>query len=1343
MNLPYSYILLLLCCITYSSAAQENYTYTRTVYNSENGLAGNYANYIHKDSRGILWFGTQHGLHRFDGHDFKIFDEDTGLPFNHVMEIYEDAEGWLWLYRSCQGKDKDYCYKDIVFFHSITHEIKSLEVFFEQKVPFNPREIEWIRSSSNFQIQTITTPSATYRYTPKDGLKKVPPNRLDKSPNVFTVLNDGRMGAYFKDETTFLYYLIDAKGRILDQQHLENEKYPAINFLVSSVRCHQNIYRRNGKYKYTNNRSLFPDDFDAFKVNQEGELVPDTLTQLAAELGVFVSRHIWLDEATNTIWTAHSRGIKAITIQPQYFNNILLRGETRHLAMLHPVTGSTVRHNYGMYDYKRRKNTWDKKGMELLAENTKNAPPLKDFFHPENQLLPSKKSLGVRLKNGTYKIQTLKKLKVTQFDVCTDYVRIRDTVWLATDKGIWSYTNGFASLKKVNQFKIFAEAYVHYIHAIDSTNYWVATNKGLFRWSLSKGIVAQYSDRQKGAFYIPVSNIYHLTIAKDGTLWLAAQNGLVQLSTNGNPLENQKTSYQLWTKKEGFPSSTCSGVYQDKTGFLWIATTKGLVQLNPKSKRFKTYNKREGLEVEYFLEYGHYQSPSGDLVFCATKGLVHFHPKDFKSVNFEASEIPIIVVDFEQYDKNTGRFERKTADFLTNQTITLPSEARIFNLTVALADYRNANRHQFSYRIKGYQDEWQLTDNQIRISGLPYGIQTLEIRGQLADGQYSKNILAIPVTVLRPFYLQTWFVVLSIIALMLSIYLGLRYRTYQLEQRQKELKVEVKERTAQIQKDKEIIEQQASELQKLDKMKSRFFANVSHELRTPLTLMLAPIDSTLKGNQLTNKDFTNLTIAQRNGKRLQRLINEILDLTKLESGKLTLQTSTVVLYDYLKLLVANFESLANSKGIAFQLNYELSHNLQIELDEYKFEIVLFNLLSNAFKFTPSQGKVTLTIDLEENFLRFRVRDTGRGIHPDDVPFIFDRFYQTSEQHSVAEGGTGIGLTLTQELVALMNGQIKVESAINEGTLFTVLLPKTEIISQVPTEAKLRMLNNDYKADIETNLIVEPKSDSSEQPTILLVEDNEDLRFFIHSILSETYQVIVAENGQVALEQLDKYPIQLILTDIMMPIMNGYQLVQTVKSNEKYAQLPIIVLTAKAALGDKLKVLRIGVDDYLSKPFVQEELLVRIQNLLQNAVHRKLAEQQTDNEQLPDNYRETNNQEPRTNNEQPIKTERQEWLANLEATVLVNIEKSDYTIDQLATDMVIGKRQLARRIKELVGVTPSAYIKMIRYTKAHELLENKTYDTVKAVALSVGFKDVINFSRQFKKQFGKVPSEYLD
>ena len=553
-----------------------------------------------------------------------------------------------------------------------------------------------------------------------------------------------------------------------------------------------------------------------------------------------------------------------------------------------------------------------------------------------------------------------------------------------------------------------------------------------------------------------------------------------------------------------------------------------------------------------------------------------------------------------------------------------------------------------------------------------------------------------------------------------------------------------KKANEEIEKQRNLIESQANELRHLDETKTRFFTNVSHELRTPLTLMLGPLASMLKRNRLENRDFTYAQMAQGHGKALLQLVNEILDLSKLESGKMQVHDTTVGFQSFMRRLVSAFESHADRLDIVFQFEYKADKHLRLSLDADKITKVVNNLLSNALKFTPQGGNITVKIEDFAQMMRLTVSDTGKGIHPDDLPHVFDRFYQTNQKDAPIEGGTGIGLALCREFAEVMHGQVWVESTLGTGSQFFFEFPKKEILGVGQDD--LEMMNEE-----NTEGVVSPAGSGNlegfpnlNNPKILIVEDNKDLRTYIRLILAEKYNIIEAENGQEALDLLqtlnaEQQAPQLILSDIMMPIMDGFQLLKTLKGGADFKHIPVVMLTARADIQDKLTALRIGVDDYLLKPFEEEELLARIHNLLTNSALRQSFTAEVAVETLDTEGGQT---EILATTHYPLSTHL-EWLAELEAVVQKHISNFDLTADTIADHLAMSRAQFFRRLKTATGLTPNQYLLEVRFNHARQLLELRKETSVKAAAYSVGMRDVKYFSQQFKEKFGKLPSAYLN
>lgn len=522
--------------------------------------------------------------------------------------------------------------------------------------------------------------------------------------------------------------------------------------------------------------------------------------------------------------------------------------------------------------------------------------------------------------------------------------------------------------------------------------------------------------------------------------------------------------------------------------------------------------------------------------------------------------------------------------------------------------------------------------------------------------------------------------------------------------------------------------EQADQLRQLDTLKSQFFANVSHELRTPLTLILGPIGSLLKQTPPVTHQAELLRTADQNARRLLELVNEIMDLTKLDAGKLDVVYDAVRVNQLMSQIVNNFEPLAQQSAIQLKRQFATKANLQIALDVNKFQKIIDNLLVNAFRFTPANGQITVKTSETADWVLVEVQDTGRGIHPGDLPHVFDRYFQTQQPGTPSEGGTGIGLALAAEFTRLLGGKIWVESQWHQGACFYVEIPK-RIVTPLIAQSDLDGVDTD---NLQDNYLVEKQTATSRE-SILLVEDDQSLRQYLTTILQPAYTVLTVQNGREALDLLasqQQLP-ALIISDLMMPVMDGFQLLTALKSTDTYRHIPVLMLTARTDKSDKLQALRIGVDDYIVKPFDEDELMARVTNLIAQLSLR--LQSTTDNaDDVP---------EPAT---VPTITSNADinWLERLERYVEQELGNFDLTADLLADLLSVSRSTLFREVKRLTGLTPAQYIMESRLQQARFLLENRKVNTVKEVAQRVGLRQVKHFSLTFKTRFGKLPSEYL-
>ncbi len=511
-----------------------------------------------------------------------------------------------------------------------------------------------------------------------------------------------------------------------------------------------------------------------------------------------------------------------------------------------------------------------------------------------------------------------------------------------------------------------------------------------------------------------------------------------------------------------------------------------------------------------------------------------------------------------------------------------------------------------------------------------------------------------------------------------------------------------------------VIESQAVKLRELDKVKTKFFNNVAHELRTPLTLMSGHMESMLaeRFGGLNENQRKSLLVAKNNSKRLLDMVSELLDLGKLESSKMELHSKPIMLKPFLDRIFFTFESLAYQFQITLRLNYTLDAHLVVLIDQKKMEKVFNNLIHNALKFTPREGEITFTISQEKEQILFEVADNGMGIPAEEVEKVFDRYFQTEKENAPAQGGTGIGLSIAKEFAKLHNGNIDVVSEEGKGSAFTIRLPDS-IISESSTEHGKEEVYDEVELPIYP--ILEKKD-----KVILVVDDHKEMQNYISEILGDYARVIVANDGIEALRLLEQNKVDLLTIDVMMPNMDGFAFLKQMKLKSEYAQLPIIMLTARASEEDKLDALTIGVNDYITKPFSQAELIARIANLIENKVIRDA--------------------EPRAKEE--VETVNNQLIEKLQAIVNRNLDNVEFGVVELAKEIGLSERQLGRNVKKATGLSPLKFIREVKLLYVYDQLRAKKFETVADASYAIGIENPSHFNKIFLERFGKNPSYYI-
>jgi len=711
------------------------------------------------------------------------------------------------------------------------------------------------------------------------------------------------------------------------------------------------------------------------------------------------------------------------------------------------------------------------------------------------------------------------------------------------------------------------------------------------------------------------------------------------------------------------------------------------------------------------------------------------------------------------YDRIHNPFGQTVADDFYYTEILYWIYYNTYSAYMQLGDYENALEY---YVLKEKaKDEIFLEDNKNLIAMLEAESKNEKTQNQITLLAKENEVKDLRIS-------RSWFFIYGLGSLLVVlIFVGVLYI------RQRRIRTAMKEQK--LQHDLELKKVESDKLKELDKMKSRFFANISHEFRTPLTLILGPLEE-LRSYLKDEKPERDLDMIQRNARRLQTLINQLLSLSKLESGKMKLKVKEEDIVSLSKGYVQSFESLAKQKNINLEFKSG-AESIPVYLDKDKYEKILYNLISNAFKFTGEGGSIKVevlrrqsaigsqqsasdkkftedwrlkTADSDGSWIEIQVSDTGRGIPLEKLPHIFDRFYQADDNGNNYQEGTGIGLALTKELVGMHHGEIKVESDIGKGTIFTVVLPAGKelfnpedfvIVDETEENERETIIKMDEEgfyghisepegdiSVIEDEVILEEEA----KPLLLLVEDNKDMRHYIRSNISVDFFMTEATDGEQGYKKAIERVPDLIISDVMMPKMDGMELCNKLKTDERTSHIPVILLTAKASMEDRLEGLETGADDFLTKPFDLQELIVRINNLI---LQRKRLQ-----EKFLQNARQLGLSQVLNLPESGFNSTDQKFLNRAVEIVNSRMDDEEFSVEVFRKEMALGRTQLHKKFKSLLGQSPSVFIRTLRLNRAAELLKaNK--GSISEIAFEVGFNNLSYFSKCFQERFGVLPSEF--
>ena len=856
---------------------------------------------------------------------------------------------------------------------------------------------------------------------------------------------------------------------------------------------------------------------------------------------------------------------------------------------------------------------------------------------------------------------------------------------------------------------------------------WAGTETGLWRLELNgdsfQAMEHFNTDNSPGFRSNKIISIHEAA----GFLWLGSDGGLIRLS-----LENMAEA-RTFTTAEGLPHNKVYFAIPDGN-YLWCGTDWGLsrITLNTALKtnelpEVRNFHVDDGLPHEEFNSLSFFKSPAnGKIYLGGLNGITVFSQKDL-DLPLPANP-PLVFVELEKYDNKhdttlvldlTG-FSAAGASKEDPGFLQFLHFEQNFTFRFALLSYANPNRNSYQYLMEGLEKKWNAISNEnfARYTSLPPGKYTFRVRAADHNGNWTRQEIALPIIVKRAWYAAPW--AWGVYLLVTSTFIWFFYK-----QRLQQVRLSAK----------------AQHLEELDDFKNRFFTNITHEFRTPLTVILGMTERWMDdGARWTVAEAKQKAgLIKRNAESLLRLINQILDLAKLKDKSLQLNQIQGDILPYIRYITESLHSTANTRNLLLQME-STEAQIIMDYDPERFLSIVHNLLSNAMKFTPSGGKIELRTriagDRRTNpFLMLEVEDNGIGIPAAALPKIFDQFYQVQSNegadtrlqvHLPNTGGTGIGLSLTRELVKVMGGDISVESRTGQGAVFRIRLP---IFNKAPFSDPLSGgnaagLHVSTKGGILKSSLFQPGL----QDTILLIEDSPDVVEYLTACLGESYRLKFAYNGRAGIETaLETIP-DLIISDVMMPEKDGFEVCNTLKNDERSSHIPIILLTAKANIESRIAGLQRGADAYLAKPFHQEELLATVANLLET--RRKLQER----------YRQSATSIPK-DDIQNLKPEIEDaFLQKLHAVVEPRLGSSDLSVDEVGKKLGMSRSVLYAKLSALTGLSFNIYLRSLRLRKAQELLLHSSKN-VSEIAYEVGFNDPRYFIRVFSEEFGKPPGEW--
>lgn len=1328
----------------------------------EEGLSQSSVLCILQDTKGFLWFGTRDGLNRYDGNAFSIYrqnsQDSTSLSHSYIKVLHEDKKGNLWI--GTQG---------------------GLNKFLPEKNTFQ-RFLNNGQSNENIEIWSIVEDSNGNLWVGTNlGLKKYDAKKekfsaLEFNASKAAILNSpvksllisGNDDLWIKTNNKLALYNINTHA-------LKQYPYPIDPALKQGANSISVLYEDNSKNIWLgleNGLTKFNNKTDAFetyslKTGNEKRNISNVRTLCEDYLGnlwigTYNGLYILNPEKTNFSHYVHDENYSYSLSQNSIFK---IYQDTKGDIWIGTYAG-------GISFYDRSYDAF--KFFSSGANPTKlNYKVVSAFVEDSNKhLWIGTEGGGINVynkKTGVFKYYTHNPNNPNSLSANNVKSMIQDhrgNFWIGTHDGGLNFLNPKQKPFKFVKFKnnprdegTISNDRVISLLEDHQNNIWIGTSGGgLNVMDTKRNTVTRLKDAQGLAGNI----IYTIAKTSDGdNILIGGDKGLAKVDVKekkivpfnifGKKSESvisspvisiyEDENKNLWIGTEGdgiflfnmasqeikkfdvsngLPNDVIYGILQDNNKNIWLSTNYGLSRIALPSFKIKNFNASDGLQSNEF-NYGAYlKNKNGELLFGGANGFNVFSPNAIVENTFVP---PVTITSF----KVNNKPYLTITDSVKN--ITLKHTQNVFNFDFVALSYTQPNKNQYAYKLEGFDTDWNYIGNRksATYTNLDDGEYVFKVKASNNDGLWNEQGVEIPITIL-PAPWETWWAYVIYMALLALAFLVIR--KYSL------IRIKDKRALAQERLEKERIEE-------VNKLKLELFTNISHDFRTPLTLILGPLERLLKIKDTDGFVKKQHQIMYRNASTLMELINQLLDFRKSESGKLQLSASKANIVPFVKDIKLSFEELARHKNIDFRFTSS-NEDIEVWYDQTKLKKIIFNLLSNAFKFTDEGGKIAIEVSLHKEqgtntapkHVVLKVRDNGKGISKENIKFIFNRFYQLGERT-----GTGIGLALTKNLVELHKGDIKVKSNENKGTTFSVKLPlgkahlnTDEIVENVVEQ------NQDFIHDLEKAAYVDKAIIALEEQnktakanidntlsSILIVEDNAEVRTFITSIFQDKYNVFNAENGEDAIEITRTHEIDLIISDVMMPVMDGMEMCNEIKTNIKTSHIPVILLTAKTSHEDQKSGYQIGADAYITKPFDANILEVRVVNLLKSRKN------------LIKKFKKDIILEPK---EVTVTSADELFLKKAIEIVEENLSNPEFSIIDFVDGMGTSRSVLYRKLKALTDQSISEFIKTIKLKRAAQLIK-KSDMSISEIAYDLGFNDQKHFRKSFKKMFNILPSKYRD